>query len=66
VVALWNECALDNSDFQKVLFTVQAPCHTQVQIHQSNQALTTLQKLFISDALKKIKDGKAETFEGEL
>lgn len=32
----------------------------------TSDALKTLQKLFISDGLRKIKAGKAETYEGEF
>ena len=32
VMALWNQAALENSDFQRVLLTVHAPCATQLQV----------------------------------
>ena len=64
IMALWNQVAIENSDYQKVLIKVHFPCATNIIAQNSDIALKTLQKLFISDLLKTIKAGGAANFSG--
>lgn len=66
VIAMWNKSAFEYPDFQSVRVSVHAPCATNLRSQPPAQGMTTLHKIFIMDALKRIKLGEASTFEGEF